>query len=184
MIPRLSKFILDIWGWKMVGPVPEEKKYIIIVAPHTSNWDYVIGQLFFLSRGIKSKIMIKKELFYFPLGKLLGALGGIPVDRDSKTEIVDQMISEFNNRDSFILTLTPEGTRKRVTEWKTGFHRIAMGAKVPVLLGFCDYKKKHVGVGKLLPLTGDLAQDMKSMKNFYKTIHPKYPQKFAADTND
>lgn len=184
MIRRLSKFILDIWGWKMVGNIPAEKKYIIIAAPHTSNWDYVIGQLFFLSKGIKSKIIIKKELFYFPLGKLLRALGGVPVDREKKTDIVDQMIREFKNRNSFILTLTPEGTRKRVTEWKTGFHRIALGANVPVLLGFFDYKKKHVGTGELLFLTGDVELDMKKIKEFYKTIYPKYPQNFSAgETN-
>ncbi len=163
----------------MVGKIPGEKKYVIIVAPHTSNWDYVVGQLFYLSSGMKAKVMIKKELFYFPLGILLRWLGGIPVDRHRKTDIVDQMIRQFEINDSFVLTITPEGTRKKVSEWKTGFHRIATGANVPVLLGFFDYKRKLVGTDELLYMSGNLEADMLRIKKFYRNIHPKYPENFS-----
>jgi 1-acyl-sn-glycerol-3-phosphate acyltransferase len=179
MISYLSKLILKILGWKQVGDLPELKKYIVIAAPHTSNWDYVIGRLFYLSRGVDSKIMIKKELFYFPLGNLLSALGGIPVDRNGKTDIVDQMIRQFKQQDNFILTITPEGTRQKVTEWKTGFHRIATGARVPVLQGFFDYEKKLVGTGQLMYMSDDLESDMLKIKKFYKDKVPKHPEKFS-----
>ena len=168
----------------MVGNIPGEKKYIIIVAPHTSNWDYVVGQLFYICRGMKAKVMIKKELFYFPLGILLRSLGGIPVDRQNKTDIVDQMIRQFEINDSFVLTITPEGTRKKVTEWKTGFHRIATGANVPVLLGFFDYKRKLVGTDELLYMSGNLDADLKRIKKFYINIHPKYPDNFSVGDID
>ncbi|MGF1584747.1 MAG: lysophospholipid acyltransferase family protein [Bacteroidales bacterium] len=179
MISYISKLILKIMGWKQMGVLPDLKKYIVIAAPHTSNWDYVIGRLFYLSRGVDSKIMIKKELFYFPLGPLLTALGGIPVDRYGKTDIVDQMIRQFQLEDSFILTITPEGTRQKVTDWKTGFHRIAVGAGVPVLQGFFDYEKKLVGTGELLYMTDDLESDMLKIKKFYSDKVPKYPEKFS-----
>lgn len=164
--------------------MPAENKYIIIVAPHTSNWDYVIGQLYYLSSGIKAHVLIKKELFYFPLGLLLRALGGIPVDRHRKTDIVDQMIREFRDRKRFVLTITPEGTRKRVSEWKTGFHRIATGAGVPVLPGYFDYRKKMVGTGDFLLLSGDLDTDMITVKKFYIGFHPRYPENFTTGLPD
>lgn len=179
MIGKICRWILKILGWKITGTIPEDRKFVVIVAPHTSNWDYVVGQLYYLSAGIKAKILIKKELFYFPLGILLRALGGIPVDRRRKTDIVEQLISKFKESDSFILTITPEGTRKRVSEWKTGFHRIGTGANVPVVLGFFDYEKKMVGTGDYFYLSGDLESDMKRIKMFYRTIHPKYPEKFS-----
>ncbi len=163
----------------MTGTIPAARKYIVVAAPHTSNWDYVIGQLFYLSSGIKASIMIKRELFYFPLGVLLRVLGGIPVCRQGKTDIVDQMIREFKMRDNFILTLTPEGTRKRVTQWKTGFHRIATGANVPVLLGFFDYKKKVVGTGDFFYPSVDADEDVRKIKRFYRDISPKYPENFS-----
>ena len=168
----------------MVGNIPGEKKYIIIVAPHTSNWDYVVGQLFYICRGMRAKVMIKKELFYFPLGILLRSLGGIPVDRQRKTDIVDQMIRQFEINDSFVLTITPEGTRKKVSEWKTGFHRIATGANVPVLLGFFDYKRKLVGTDELIYMSGNLEADMLRIKKFYRNIHPKYPENFSVGDNN
>ncbi len=173
-----------MWGWKMAGEIPSRKKYLIIVAPHTSNWDFVIGQLFYLANRMKARVMIKKELFWFPLGSLLYSLGGIPVDRHRKTDIVDQMIEEFSNNETFVLTITPEGTRKRVTDWKTGFHRIATGAGVPVLLGYFDYKKKVVGTGDFFYLSGDLEKDMRRIKGFYTKIHPKYPENFSAGMTD
>ena len=179
MLRKISKLILKLFGWKLAGSIPIEKKYIIVVAPHTSNWDFVIGQLFCISSGIRASVMIKKEHFYFPLGNLLRALGGIPVDREKKTDIVEQMIYEFEKRDSFVLTITPEGTRKKVSEWKTGFHRIAAGANVPVLAGFVDYKKKLVGTGGYFQLTGDLQTDLTAVKQFYKNISPKYPDNFS-----
>lgn len=179
MLKILSKLILRLWGWRKEGEIPSAKKFIVIVAPHTSNWDYVVGQLFYFSMGVKAKIMIKKELFFFPLNFLFKLVGAIPVERGRKTGIVDQMVEEFSKREKMILTITPEGTRKRVTEWKKGFYRIAMKAKVPVLLGYFDYKRKVVGIGDFFELSGNEKEDMRKIKMFYRDVNAKHPEKFS-----
>jgi 1-acyl-sn-glycerol-3-phosphate acyltransferase len=179
MMGKLSFFLLKLFGWKILVNLPGERKYVVVVAPHTSNWDFVWGQLFYFSLGIRARVMIKKELFYFPLGNLLRALGGVPVDRNGKSDIVDQMIREFSIKDSFILVLTPEGTRSRVAEWKTGFHRIARGAGVPVVLGFIDYKRKEMGTAGFFYPANDVEEDMDKIKKFYGNITPKYPENFS-----
>ncbi len=179
MLKKLCALILKLLGWKQEGEIPESRKFIVIVAPHTSNWDYVIGQLFYFSKGIRAKTMIKKELFFFPLNILLKIIGGIPVERSKKTNIVDQMVKEFEKNEEFILTITPEGTRKRVTNWKRGFYRIAIKANVPVLLGYFDYKRKVVGIGGFFEITGDENEDMKKIKKFYSNVTAKYPDKFS-----
>ncbi len=184
MIRKLSRYILRISGWKIAGELPRQKKYVVVVAPHTSNWDFVWGQLYYLAAGIRAKIMIKKELFYFPLGNLLKLLGGIPVDRHGNSDIVEQMINEFKMRDSFILVLTPEGTRSRVDEWKTGFHRIASGANVPVVPGFIDYKNKIIGTGDFFHPGSDVDKDMLKIKRFYRNVTPKFPENFSLGNID
>lgn len=166
-------------GWERSGVLPSEKKYVLIVAPHTSNWDYVVGQLYCFASGVRPSILVKKELFWFPLGNLLRALGGIPVDRHRKTDIVDDMIKHFHEQDNFVLTIAPEGTRKRVSEWKTGFHRIASGAGVPVLRGFLDYRRKIIGVGDFITLSDDPDSDLKRVKEYYRKFSPKYPENFT-----
>lgn len=160
------------------------KKFVVVVAPHTSNWDYIIGRLFYFSMGIKAKIMIKKELFFFPLGFVLKAIGGVPVERQRKTDIVERMAEEIRKSEKFILTITPEGTRKKVTEWKRGFHRIAKAAGVPVLPGYFDYKRKVVGIGEPFFPTDDEDADMRKIKLFFKDITPKYPEKFSIGNID
>ncbi len=179
MLKVISRLILKMSGWRMEGEVPSAKKFIVIVAPHTSNWDYIIGQLFYFSLGIRSKIMIKKELFFFPLNILFRLVGAIPVERGKKTGIVEQLAEEFRKRDEMILTITPEGTRKRVTEWKKGFYRIAMKANVPVVLGYFDYKRKVAGVGGFFEITGDEKEDMRRIKMFYRNVNAKHPEKFS-----
>jgi 1-acyl-sn-glycerol-3-phosphate acyltransferase len=179
MINKISRGILRLFGWKTLAIMPPEKSYIVVVAPHTSNWDFVWGQLFYLSIGMKAKVLIKKELFYFPIGNLLRSMGGVPVDRRKGSDVVDEMIREFSVRDSFILVLTPEGTRSRVDEWKTGFHRIARGAVVPIVLGFIDYEKKQLGTAGFFYPGQDPEADMKRIKSFYAGITPRYPEKFS-----
>jgi 1-acyl-sn-glycerol-3-phosphate acyltransferase len=175
----LSRLILKLAGWKHEGKIPDLKKFVVVVAPHTSNWDFVIGRLFYFSMGISAKVMIKKELFFFPLGFILKAIGGVPVERQRKTDIVERMAEEIRNSEEFILTITPEGTRKKVTEWKRGFYRIARAAGVPVLPGYFDYKRKVVGIGEAFHTTDDEDADMRKIKLFFKDITPKYPEKFS-----
>lgn len=175
----LSRLILKLAGWKAEGKVPDVKKFVVVVAPHTSNWDYVVGQLFYLSMGIKARVMIKKEMFFFPMGAILKLMGGVPVDRQRKTDIVERMAEEIRKNDSFILTITPEGTRKKVTEWKRGFYRIARAAEVPILPGYFDYKRKVVGIGELFYPSDDEEADMRKIKLFFKDITPRHPEKFS-----
>jgi 1-acyl-sn-glycerol-3-phosphate acyltransferase len=181
---NISSLILRVFGWKSEGIVPSTRKFIVVSAPHTSMYDFVIGRLYYGTVGIKPAVMIKRELFFFPLGYILRWLGGVPVDRGRKSNIIDRMVSEFQSRDEFILTITPEGTRKRVTEWKKGFYQIALAANVPILPGYFDYKRKVIGIGELIYPSGDIKKDMKTIKLFFKDITPRHPERFSVGNID
>ena len=180
----ISKFILHLMGWQLFGQKPDLEKYIIVVAPHTSNWDFFIGGLYLNTKGIRSKILIKKEAFFFPLGWIFKMIGGIPVDRYKRNYILEQMVDLFSRSKKMVLIITPEGTRKNVSNWKKGFHRIAKQANIPVILAFIDYGKKTVGINKAFELTDDINADMIRLKNYYKNIIPKYPGKFSENPAD
>jgi len=152
-------------GWRIHEQQPDGvRKAIVCVAPHTSNWDFVIGKIAFGYYGIPTKFLIKKELFFFPLGILLRRLGGIPVDRKKKTNLTDQAVEYFSHYDDIFLVFTPEGTREYNPEWKKGFYHIAERAGVPIYLGFIDYKNKTGGFdGKFEP-TGDVDGDILEIK--------------------
>jgi 1-acyl-sn-glycerol-3-phosphate acyltransferase len=172
---QLSKHILNLLGWKIVGNVPTIKKMVVAVAPHTSNWDFVIGRLFLYSVGLQPKMLMKKELFFFPLGLILKYMGGIPVDRKKRNDIIDQMVLEFEKADKIALVITPEGTRKLVSEWKKGFYYIARSSNVPIVPGYFDYKKKTIGIGEPFLTSDDVNIDIAHIKEFVKDVTPKYP---------
>lgn len=174
----LSRFLLWLWGWKIIGDTPVEKKYIIIVAPHTSMWDFVIGRIGFYEKGINVNVLIKKELFWFPLGYIIKAFGGIPVERSRNNSTVEYVCKIFRQRDEIVLGIAPEGTRKKVTNWKRGFYHIAMRADVPVYLGYIDYKQKIGGVGPRMILTGNYQEDFKQIELFYSDKSAKFPENF------
>jgi 1-acyl-sn-glycerol-3-phosphate acyltransferase len=147
----LASILLKIMGWRVTHPMPEGiDKAVIIMAPHTSNWDFVFGRLGFASQSIKVKIIIKKESFFFPLGILLRWLGAIPVDRGFSAGTIKNVTQIMGNADKFYLLITPEGTRKLVKNWKKGFYFIAQQAKVPIIMGFLNYKTKTGGLGPVL----------------------------------
>ncbi|WP_298616912.1 1-acyl-sn-glycerol-3-phosphate acyltransferase [uncultured Odoribacter sp.] len=176
----LARFIMWLAGWRYKGEIPQVKKAVIISVPHTSNWDFVWGELAFLSQGIPAYILMKKEFFFFPLGLLLRALRVIPVDRGKKdSHLVQQMIEEFKKRDSMYLCITPEGSRKKRKKWKKGFLVIAKAAGVPVYLGRIDYKEKFCEVGPLFYPTADVDADLGYIMQTYKNAHPKYPEQFS-----
>lgn len=180
MITRaICKFILRIWGWKVEKDVPEIDKYVIVGAPHTSNYDFILTMIFFLSKGIKISFFIKKEWFRFPFVKLFNALGGIAVDRDKKNRLIDQMVDLFNSNKRLFLIITPEGTRRKVSHWKRGFYYIAKASNVPIVLAYLDYKYKKLGVGPVFYASDDVEADILKTKQFYKNINPKFPEKFA-----
>ena len=176
----LARFIMWLAGWRYKGELPQVKKAVIISVPHTSNWDFVWGELAFLSQGIPAYILMKKEFFFFPLGLLLRALRVIPVDRGKKvSHLVQQMIAEFNKRDSMYLCITPEGSRKKRKKWKKGFLVIAKAAGVPVYLGRIDYKEKFCEIGPLFYPTEDVEADLNYIMQTYKDAHPKHPEQFS-----
>lgn len=175
----ISRFILRLAGWKVIGNFPEEKRFVIVSVPHTSMWDFVIGRVFLYQYPIKPKFLIKKELFFFPFGNLVKCMGGIPVDRSQKTDIVERLIEMFKHSEEMMLAITPEGTRKQVTEWKPGFYYIAKGAQVPILPSYLDYKNKIICIGDLFYASENLEEDIKRIKEFAKPAQPKHPEKYT-----
>lgn len=175
---KLSKWILKIAGWKAFVTVAEPQKSIICVAPHTSNWDFLIGKLSYLALGREASFLIKKSWFFFPMGYLFHAMGGVPVDRSKRTSVTQQMAEEFGKRESFHLAITPEGTRGLVSKWKMGFYHIALKANVPIQLAYIDYVKKELGIKEVFYPTGDEKADLEKIQAYYKDVHAKFPEKF------
>ena len=171
--------IVFLWlsGWKTEGRLPDAPKFVLIAAPHTSNWD--LPYMLFTAFKLKAKIywMGKEAIFSGPFGLLFRWLGGVPIDRSRANDVVAQSIEQFQKNEKRILTVPPAGTRKRVLNWKTGFYHIANGAGVPIALGFLDYKRKVGGIGKVVQPTGDIQRDMESIREFYQAISGKYPLK-------
>ena len=177
---RFSNFIYSkLLGWKIENLQPEVPKCIIAVAPHTSNFDFIIGKLAYASIGRKSQFLMKKEWFFFPFGLIFKAMGGIPVTRSKHTSMTDTLAAEFAKHEQLQIAVTPEGTRKRVTEWKKGFYYIALKANVPIVLIGLDYKRKAAIFLDTFYPTGDVDADMIKIKSYYAGIAGKHPEKFA-----
>ncbi len=174
----ISKGILKLFGWKTVLTVAEEKKSVICIAPHTSNWDFILGKLGCSALGWKSSFLMKKEWFFFPMGNIFRAMGGVPVDRSKRKSLTDQMAEEFDKREKFHLAIAPEGTRKKVSDWKQGFYYIAIKAKANIQLAYIDGAKKEVGIGKTIIPTGDAEKDIAEIRRFYNNISPLKPELF------
>lgn len=178
---RISKFLLDLFGWKVSCTVPDYPKCIICVAPHTSNWDFILAELTYWSLGRFAGFLMKKSWFFFPLNLAFNALGGIPVDRKRSTSITDTLIERFRNSSRLSIAITPEGTRKKVTEWRTGFLRIAYGANVPIVLGALDAANKRILLEKTFTATGDIDADMRAIKDYYKQFEGLRKGCFSAE---
>ena len=166
-------------GWHIRTVPLDQSKYIMIGAPHTSNWDFVIGYLMMTAIGLKLSWVGKHTLFRKPYGWFLRWIGGIPVNRELSTKFVDQVVQKFNSLDHLIVVMSPEGTRKKTEGWRTGFYYMAKGAEVPVLAGFLDYPNKVGGIGKVIQLTGDMETDIQKFQEFYSGITGKYPEKMT-----
>lgn len=176
--------ILRWAGWSVSVKAPRRDKCVICVAPHTSNWDFVLGYLAWLSVGRKANFVMKKAWFVFPLNLFFRALGGIPVSRHgSGGKLTASLEEKFRTEPYINLAITPEGTRRGTARWHTGFLRIAHDANVPIQLGIIDYANKHISVDKEFTPTGDLETDMTAVKKFYSGCRnaAKYPGKFITD---
>jgi len=148
----------------------------MIGLPHTSNWDFPIAMAALIILRLKTNYLAKKELFKFPLGIIMRAFGGIPVNRSKHSGMVEAMVDEFSQHDELILLIPPEGTRSHVKEWKTGFYRVATGANVPIVLAYLDYPTKTAGLKAVFYPTGNYAHDVEEIKKHYKGIKGKYPE--------
>ena len=177
---RLAKAVL-LWfyrrqGWRAEGEVPHPRRFIIIAAPHTSNWDFLYYLGLTQELGVPARFMAKKSLFRWPLGGFMRAMGGVEVDRTSKHNYVQAMVDEFNRRTEFMLTIAPEGTRGRTQRWKTGFYQIALAAKVPLVVGKMDYGRKMGGLGPVIWPSGDFRADMEKVLAIYRNCVPRHPE--------
>lgn len=166
-------------GWTAEITEAHPDKCIICMAPHTSNWDFVIGQLYSGAEGFRSNFLMKKEWFFWPLGPLFRRMGGIPVWRDKHTSMTDVLAQAATDASTFRLCITPEGTRSLNSEWKKGFYYIALKANIPILLYGIDYEKRLIQCTKSIVPTGDIEQDMKAIKGYYRAFKGKHPEKFT-----
>ncbi len=177
MLRGLAKLILRVGGWTPFGGVPDAPKAVIVAAPHTSNWDGFWALVYKVYIGAEVHFFAKKSLFWFPLGTILRAMGGIPLDRSRARSAVQQAVKMFETNDSFYFGLAPEGTRGRTPGWKSGFYRIAIAADVPVYLGALDFGKRRLGIGLRLDLSGDQDKDLAAIREFYADVEGRWPDK-------
>lgn len=175
------KSMLKLMGWRVLCAVPDYPKCIICVAPHTSNWDFVLGEFAWWSLGRKAGFLMKEAWFFFPMKYLFRALGGIPVSRRRGSSLTETIIRKFNDTDRLQLAITPEGTRARVTDWRTGFLHIAYEARVPIILGAIDAASKLVHLEKTFTATGNIDDDMRAIKNYYRQFQGIRPENFSAE---
>lgn len=170
---------IKILGWEIKGDIPKTiKKCVICIAPHTSNWDFFIGVVVRPIKNLRSSFLVKKELYKFPpLGWLLTYMGGIPVDRGrNSANLMDQVMKIFKEREVMRLAITPEGTRSKVNEWKTGFYRIAMGAGVPIILCSFDFEKKVVHFKEEFYPTGNMNEEVELIRSKFIGVAGKHPE--------
>ena len=175
----LAKWIMKLFGWKVVGIVPSEKKFVCVVAPHTSFWDFIWGRLGYWCIGVPANFLIKKEFFVFPIKRILQNMGGVPVNRQQARNTVQYCVDLFDTREKLALTITPEGTRKYTEKWKKGFYYIALQAKVPLYIAYIDYRKKQTGILTKFEITGDFEKDFAEIQNILRGYVAKYPKNYS-----
>lgn len=172
----LSRLLMTLMGWKVTGEFPVDRKFVLIGAPHTSNWDFVLGlSLTFIFR-VKPQWLGKDALFNGVLGVLMRALGGIAIDRSNANGVVGQMVEQLKQADQLVIMLAPSGTRKKMQHWKSGFYHIAHQANVPIVCGYLDFKTKEANIGLAFVPTGNVEQDMNRIREYYKNVSAKYPE--------
>jgi len=180
MLASICCTLLKIFGWKTELTIEQPKKYVLIGAPHTSNWDFPLTLLALSCMGIKFNWVAKHTLFKWPLGPLFRAIGGVSVDRSAGASFLIKTIELYDQSSRLILAIAPEGTRGKTTHWKTGFYTIAEKSGVPIALGFIDYQRKCIGITKILTPTGDIDKDFEIIREFYSDKAGKFPAKQGA----
>ena len=176
-----SQSYMFVFRWRKEGAVPDIPKYVMIAAPHTSNWDLVITLVMAFSFRIKIFWIGKHTIFKRPFGSICRWMGGIPVDRRRSGDTVAQIVQVFNGQKNLVIVIPPEGTRRKVHYWKTGFYYIAHGAGVPIVLGYIDYKRKVGGLGPAIMTSGNIDADMDTIKRFYQGIMGKHDDRWSSE---
>lgn len=175
----LARWLLALSGWRIAGALPACPQFVVIVAPHTSSWDFFFAVLAMLATDLKISWLGKHTIFRFPVGWLLRWLGGEPIDRAAPGRAVDSAIERFRAGQPWVLGLSPEGTRRRVEQWKSGFHRIAVAAGVPIVPVWIDYQAREVGIGAPFMPSPDEAADVSALRAVFRKGMAKYPERFA-----
>ncbi|MEO7814719.1 MAG: 1-acyl-sn-glycerol-3-phosphate acyltransferase [Sphingomicrobium sp.] len=180
---RLVRWLLLQWyvrsGWRAVGTLPPDRKFVIIGASHTSNWDFLVFLGTVNAVGRQVRFIGKQSLFKGAMGRFMRAAGGVPVDREASQDTVSQIVDQFAAHDDFLLIVAAEGTRSRTTKWKTGFYQIALRAKVPIVCAGPDYPTKRGIFGPVIHPTGDYDRDMAPAFAFFRTLTPRHPERAA-----
>lgn len=181
---RFARFLLHKCGWDFKVNIPSTPKCVICVAPHTSNWDFIVGELAIRAAGMTSGFLMKKAWFFFPMGYLLRSIGGVPVDRGKKKgqgSITESLVEAFSKSDTLAVAVTPEGTRSLNAYWHKGAIVIAKGANVPIVLAYIDYKNKIACLDKVVAPSGDIDADFEALRSYYKDkgYMARYPNKFT-----
>jgi len=178
---KISKCILKLmkWGVNINVDIPLPDKCVICIAPHTSNWDFILCQLALKASGLHSGFLMKETWFFFPLGNIFRAMGGIAVPRKKGASLTQSIIEAGNHSDKFVIAITPEGTRSYNEHWRKGFLHIAYGMNIPILLCYLDFKNRIIALDKEFKYTGIIETDLMQVKKYYKNIPAKYPEKFG-----
>ncbi|MDR3195084.1 MAG: 1-acyl-sn-glycerol-3-phosphate acyltransferase [Tannerella sp.] len=179
MRKKISRWLLARLGWTMGSSGNDMPKCVVCLAPHTSNFDFLVGQLFGVAIGRRTSFLIKKEWFFPPLGLLFRTMGGIPVNRGKHMSRTEQLAGEFRRRKSFWLVITPEGTRRKVDEWKRGFYYIALKAQVPIQMAYIDYGRKELGIGTTFYPTGNADADIQTIRSYYRGMRGRHRERFG-----
>lgn len=183
MLRKLCGATLRLFGWKVSVSVPDYPKSVICVAPHTSNWDFILCELAYCSIGRKAGFLMKKFWFFWPLGPIFRSIGGVAVSHQPGSSLTRQLVDRFNKSEKLNIAITPEGTRSFTRRWHTGFLRVAAEARVPVTLASIDFPSKTISMTTTFTPTGDLRRDMRAIKAFYKPFTGKYPDKFTTESD-
>ncbi len=174
----IGRLLLVVCRWRIEGRLPDASKFVIALAPHTSSWDFVTNMGTMIAMGFRSSWLIADAYDWWPLGYFIRRLGGIPIDRSVPHDLVSRMVRRFRESDAFILAIFPEGTRRRVREWKTGFWHIAAGAGVSIQLVAVDYEKRATLFGPLIEPSGDIEADMAKIRDYFRGVRGKRPDLF------
>ena len=177
MLPRTCAMLLKSLGWSLDNACAEVDKYVLVCAPHTSNWDFPLGLSGSWALQLDANWIGKHTLFRKPYGWFFRAVGGTPVDRRQASDLIEQMTDLFNRSERMILALAPEGTRSKTDHWKSGFYYIARAAKVPIAMAYLDYGKKQLGIGGGFSPTDDIQETFQRIRDFYKDRKGKFPEK-------